>query len=576
MLGGSQHPLLTRRNETHGMDLLVLLPVTPGLTLAELHVDQKRRDIRVRLALSTPAATCPQCQLSSCRRHSRYRRHIRDLPWADWSVHLILTARKFRCPNPACPRRVFCERLPTLVAPWGRRTLRLAEDQRQVALALGGAAGARLLNRRTRQVSRTTLLRLIRATPCPTFPTPRVLGIDDWAKRKRHAYGAVLVDLERSRPVALLPDREVDTLRAWLEAHPGVEIVARDRFGAFAEGVRLGAPDAQHVLDRFHLMQNLAVALEKVLGRLRASLSPASPPPVLSDLPALHDPVTTTAEPAAQAVITVPPGLPTAKSKARRQKRLERYDTIKALHAKGWTISAIARHLNTDRRSVRQAVRADTFPEFKRPARKLDPYKAHLVRRWNEGCRTSPVLLAEIRELGYLGSRTAVAVYLQRLRQAQGLPRRSRNAHPDHPMTHMNVRDAAVAGVTPFEAALSVLRRPKKCTAADQALLVRLNEGNAEVREAVELSRAFATMLRERQVGRLDGWLERATQCSAGALARFAQGVQREGAALRAALSLPWSTGPVEGHINRLKLLKRQMYGRAKLDLLERRFLEAA
>lgn len=558
------------------MDLLTLLPVTPGLTLAELHVDQEQRNIRVCLALSTPTATCPQCQAPSRRRHSRYDRYLRDLPWADWAVQLVLTARKFRCYNPACSRRVFCERLPTLVAPWGRRTLRLAEDQRHVALALGGAAGARLLNRRALQVSRTTLLRLVRATPCPTFPTPRVLGIDDWAKRKRHSYGAVLVDLERSQPVALLPDREAETLRAWLEAHPGVEIVARDRFGAFADGVRLGAPDAQHVLDRFHLMQNLAVALEKVLGRHRASLSPALPPTVLPELPALHDPVTTMTEPTAQAMITVPPGLPTIKSKERRQKRLERYDTIKALHAKGWTNSAIARHLNTDRRSVRHAVQADTFPEFKRPAKKLDPYKAHLVRRWNEGCRTAPVLLTEIQKMGYPGSGKAVTTYLQRLRQAQGLPRRSRNVHPDHPTAHVNVRDAAVAGVTPFEAALSVLRRPEKCTEVDHALVAQLCKGADEVREAVELSQAFATMVRERQADCLGQWLDRATRSSAAALSRLARGLQREVEAVRAALSLPWSTGPVEGHINRLKLLKRQMYGRAKLDLLERRFLEAA
>ncbi|MDQ3398890.1 MAG: ISL3 family transposase [Deinococcota bacterium] len=558
------------------MDLLTLLPVTPGLTLVELHINQEQRDIRVCLAVSAPTATCPQCQTPSRHFHSRYDRHIRDLPWADWAVHLILTARKFRCHNPACLRRVFCERLPTLVAPWGRRTLRLAEDQRHVALALGGAAGARLLNRRALQVSRTTLLRLVRATPCPTFPTPRVLGVDDWAKRKRHSYGAVLVDLERSQPIALLPDREAETLRAWLEAHPGVEIVARDRFGAFADGVRLGAPDAQHVLDRFHLMQNLAVALEKVLGRHRALLSPTLPPPVLSELPPLHDPVTTMREPTAPAVITVPPGLPTAKSKERRQKRLERYDTIKALHAKGWTNSAIARHLNTDRRSVRHAVQADTFPEFRRRARKLDPYKVHLVQRWNEGCRTSPVLLSEIQNMGYLGSRTAVAIYLQRLRQAQGLPRRSRNAHPDHPTAHVNVRDAAVGSMTPFEAALSVLRRPEKCTEADHALLAQLCTSTDEVREAVELSQAFAMMLRERHADRLDEWLDRATRSSAAALSRLARGLQREAEAVRAALLLPWSTGPVEGHINRLKLLKRQMYGRAKLDLLERRFLEAA
>lgn len=245
--------------------------------------------------------------------------------------------------------------------------------------------------------------------------------------------------------------------------------------------------------------------------------------------------------------LAVPPGLPTAKSKERRQRRIDRYQTMRHLHAKGWTISAIARQLQTDRRTVRHTVQADVFPEFKRPARKLDPYKAHLVQRWNEGCRTGPVLFAELQAQGYTGGRTAVAIYLQRLRQAQGLPPRSRNAHPDHPTAHVNVRDATVATLTPFEATLSVLRRPEQQTEGDQTLLARLRAGTETVREAVDLARTFAALLRERHADGLDEWLNQATQSSAAALSRFARGLQREVEAVRAALSLPWSTGPVEG-----------------------------
>jgi transposase len=534
-----------------------LFPPGAGLTVTSVTLTPNL--IGIAAAARQSMANCPMCHCPSDRIHSHYIRTVADLPWQGRRVVLRVTVRRFRCRTASCGRSVFCERLPAVLAPHARGTGRLTDAHRLMGVALGGEAGARLCAALAVPTSPDTLLRRVRAMPYQAHPIPRVLGVDDFAFRRGRTYGTILVDLERRQPIDLLPDRTGETLAAWLRAHPGVEVIARDRFGPYAQAARDAAPHATQVADRFHLLVNLREAVERLFARQSTAVAD-----IFRDL-------TTAPDPAAPVPLTPPVVTPRQQARAGRQaRRRERFERVRQLRQGGWSIRRIARHLGMKPGTVTRYLRSDTCPDW-RPGRtgpsRLDPFRAHIDRAWAEGRRSARDLHAEVTGLGYAGGYDQVRRYVRRLRGADGrLPDRS----PPGPAPRRRAAPSA------RRLGFAVVRRPAERSDADRGTVDRLRASTGDLPQAIELAERFAGLVRGGSADGLTEWLAHAETSGIAELSGLARGVRQDEDAVRAGLSGPWSTGQVEGHVNRLKLIKRAGYGRAGFDLLKARVLEAA
>lgn len=482
----------------------------------------------------TAHAACHHCGQSATRRHSRYHRRLHDLTTGGRPVLIDLQVSRFFCDNVACDRRTFAEQIPVLTRRHARRTSLLRALLEGLGLALAGRAGARLAALLGLRTSRSTLIRLVQALPDPAVGQVQVLGVDDFATRRGHRYGTVLIDMDTHRPIDLLPDRQADTLADWLQQHPGVQVICRDRAGAYAEGARNGAPDAVQCADRWHLWHNLIEAAERSVARHRSCLRDEYVQPEAT------------------------PTAPEPKGSTRFADRTRaKHARIHELKDAGHGIRSIARQLGMGHGTVIRYVRATTadqllWGQWTTKPSMVDDYKSYLHKRWEDGERNATRLLEEITALGYRGSYGALSAYLRPML----VPRPVTAAPP------------TVRKVTGW-----IATHPDRLDEPQQLQLTAVLNRCPELNALAAHVRTFAVILTQRQGQDLPSWISAVRADDLPSLHSFANGLERDLDAAVTGLTRPWNSGPVEGHVNRIKMLKRQMFGRAGFSLLRKRVL---
>lgn len=513
--------------------------------------------VTFRVRARADDAACSGCRRRSSRVHARYQRELSDLPVGGMPSRVIAAIRRFKCLNRRCAQSTFSEQIPGLTTPFARRTPLLTEALVKVALSLAGRAGARLAAGLAMPCCRDVLIRLIRAQPLPDAGQIEVLG-DDFAVRRGQSYNTILIDMDTRKPVDVLPDREAETLAAWLRDHPEVLITCRDRASAYAEGIRTGAPQAIQVADRFHLWKNLCEAVQKTVAahhRCLRSAAQAVPEPPSPALPAVVGAVA-----------------PPARVRRLTERTRERHAAVHEALTRGLSRSAVARELNLDIQTVRRFADAASAEELLGKAENrttcLDPWIDVVNQRWNEGITSATAITAELRGLGFRGSAQVVRRYLQPLR----LPGTS-SSHPDP--HHRRPAPTAPAVPKPRAISRALLTRPDRLTEDDTLIVKCATTGCAHLERLHQHVRAFAKIMAHRHGPELPAWLDAVEADDLPELHSLATGMRRDLPAIINGLTLEHSSGAVEGNVTRVKKLKRDGYGRANFDLLRARILLA-
>jgi transposase len=534
-----------------------LLPLPDGLEITS--ISETEHELLVRVTSNRASSLCPVCGTPSFSIHSYYRRQPLELPCTGRTVRLLLSVKKFFCRVEDCPQKIFTERLPELIEPSSRLTTRLRTLVQAICAAFNAKGGARLGEQFGIHFTRKTFLLSLHLMPTPPVDTVKAVGIDDFAWKRGKRYGTVIIDLETHRLIDILPDREAESVKQWLAAHPEIEIVSRDRGGAYAEGAAQGAPQALQIADRWHVCKNLGDAVETYLVRKKIQIPPSPMP-------------TITVQEITSALAPAPQPEPrscryASGEKCERKQAL--VDQAKTMQDQGYTTYEIADALHLARNTVRKYLRmlgpVQPTPRTRRFSQ-LDPFYDYLTERWNEGDANAHQLFEELREKGYRGGETTVRSFVARLRK--GLPGMARP-----PKQAQQGEAGSVPITSPREVRWLLSKREKDLTPDEKDDLTRLLESSQEVQLVHQLLLSFLHMLRERQPERLNGWMKEARESGIKELGSFVAGVERDYDAVRAGLTLHWSQGPVEGTVNKIKTHKRLMYGRASFPLLRQKLL---
>lgn len=504
------------------------------------------------------SALCPECGYPSMTIHGSYCRHPQEISCVGQQVKLYLNVRRFRCHQASCPRQTFAESLSDWLPAYARRTKQLTQLMRQMSMEVGAEVAHRLLQHLRIRVSGDTLLRILRqfGKTYQSDTEARIIGVDDWAFKRGKTYGTIIVNLETHQVIDLLPDRTTATLASWLREHPTIELVSRDRSSDYTAGIRQGAPKAIQVADRWHLLLNLRQMLERYLALCASHLQ--------------HLPVSesykTYLDQQRPAFIRTKGEI--IASNKKRDERLAFYQQVQQMRQEGWNISQLTQELGRHPATIRKYFYATTFPE-RSPRRSansiLDLYLPYLEQRLQDGCDNVQQLWREIQQQGYPGTNKQVIKWMQ-------LKKTKTVSSPT--LIHGSSLQTKPKASLPSSKQLAwlLVRAPDTLSDQDKILLEHLRQ-DQQLNTVYLYIHRFITMIKQRTHQQFDDWLSDGEAIPVYQLQTFVTGLRQDYDAIYAALSMPWSNGQTEGQVNRLKFIKRQMYGRAKFDLLRLRVL---
>ena len=533
-------------NAMHSLKTLLQLPCgwrcsrqiisSDGITL---HLHGKRK-----------TAQCPECFKRSDSVHSCRRRRIQHLPCSGHTLWLVFSVRHWYCRNPACSRKIFAESLAPFAGSHQQSSQALQNLQRQLGLIAGGEAGKRAATAVGLRCSADTLLRRVINTPETKQSGSPHVGIDEWAWHRGHCCGMLIVNLDTHRPLVLLPGRDQRTLATWFRKYPEIQVVSRDRSGVYATAAREGAPQARQVADRWHLLKNIGDEPERMMYRHMPLIRL-----VVRELSLNKSP---------EPEISVPVASlrrPERLKQQTRKKRHQHWTEVMALHNKGCSFREISRITGLSRVTVSRWVRSGTFPEMStRPPKRglLDPWREWLKEQRESGNYNASRIWREMVAQGGTGSETIVRDAVAKWRKGW------------NPPVTTAVRLPSVSRVSRWLMPWRIIRGEENYAFRFISLMC---EKEPELKIAQQLALEFYRILKTQNKSQLSSWFTRVHESGSAELRCVAAGMEADAAAICEAISSRWSTGVVEGHVNRLKVLIRQMYGRAGFELLRRRVM---
>ena len=474
---------------------------------------EEKNSFLLHLKSKSTDCLCPKCGTKSNRRHSVYIRKLKDLPWAGVPVNIQFSVRKMYCVNPQCGLKVFAERIKS-VKPYARRTNRLDQQLKAIGFALGGNPGAKLACLIGMPISSSTLLRVIINSEAPSMASPKVIGVDDWAWKRGENYGTIIIDLEKNVPIDLLEDRSAETLKKWLQQHPTVEIISRDRWGSYGQGAKAGAPNAIQVADRWHLLKNLGDTVKKMLDKQNQALRRAATEMAATiNLEYERDNKGNEVEAVSNEAIV-------------EEKPLSKYELnfleVKRLSSEGHSILSIFRQTGIHRVTIRKYLKYDEYPQRvqTKPNLEIADYEAHLRKRWQEGERNRKQLWREICDRGYSGSPQSV------YRLTEKYPRDLKKNILPKPIK-IKVWSAR-------RVSLLLGKKSEALNEKEQTYINTLIAHCPKVKQAQLLMKEFKEMISQFKAEALDDWIQKAKTAGIPAFKSFAVGLGKDYDAVKA------------------------------------------